>query len=641
MWLSARLGYLNDSLKEFSTLRHINKIRISCQERFLSDRAVTRGECGGNSGIFPSSFVRIIDSFPGGVPSEASTMAYREAEAHQGHQYDNTRPAFGDLDAGLKAAFAPPPPKVSQSSLTHGATMAGCLGPIQTPSTPPQLTPPPQKLPPPPTSQPAVNAKARAPKPPVGQGPRRVSDSLTMALRRGKAKAPSPPAEKEEEEGTGDCSSGHRYQNAQFGYNDEKVKVRPYAIALHSFVPQFDNELGFSDGDVVYLTRQVDADWMEGELSTGETGIFPKSYVNVIVDVSPKGSLGDLEFLSLDLGSGVSSTRTGFLEAGAIYKVAFSFTAETATDVSLVAGEEVTILSHTEENWANVKTSVGLEGQCPVNHLNTCPEPGMDVVHFVSQTGGRAHNRASGSRPRQNNHLKFFDPLCSPDEEMLQIETELIRKATEKADIPVNPGITLHKNINLAPLNGERPRHRFKSSTMGKEQSIESFITQNLAGLKEIRGQKSFHQCQPLPLACNQFPLLPSDQSRTSDQQKQTFQISDSVRQELMDRMDRNRQESSALTSLHRLEPGGKTGPNEKCFLGEEEMYNQHERRRGDEMYEDPDSSSEFLPSSPCPCPEPISSEHLTSSDQLQSLESLYAKVNISNPLPAVTYFNR
>ena len=562
-------------------------------------------------------------------------MAYREAEAHQGHQYDNTRPAFGDLDAGLKAAFAPPPPKVSQSSLTHGATMAGCLGSIQQPpSTPPQLTPPPQKLPPPLTSQTAVNAKARAPKPPVvGQGPRRVSDSLTMALRRGKAKAPSPPAEKEEgEEETGDCSNssgGHRYQNAQFGYNDEKVKVRPYAIALHSFVPQFDNELGFSVGDVVYLTRQVDADWMQGELSTGETGIFPKSYVNVIVDVSPKGSLGDLEFLSLDLGSSVqsSTTRTGFLEQGAIYKVAFSFTAETATDVSLAAGDEVTILSHTEENWANVRTSVGLEGQCPVNHLNTCPEPGMDVVRFVSQTGGgRAPNSRASSRPRQNNHLKFFDPLCSPDEEMLQIETELIRKATEKADIPVNPGITLHKNINLAPLNGERPRHRFKSSTMGKEQSIESFITQNLDGLNEIRGQRS-HQCQPLP-AGNQLPLLSTEQSRTSsDQQKQTFQISDSVRQELMDRMERNRKEVSALPSSHRLGPGGESGTNEKYFLGEEEMY-QDERRRGDEMYEDPDSSSEFLPSSPCPCPEPISSEHLTSSDRLQSLESLYAKVN-------------
>ena len=234
---------------------------------------------------------------------------------------------------------------------------------------------------------------------------------------------------------------------------------------------------------------------MEGELSTGETGIFPKSYVNVIVDVSPRGSLADLEFLSLDLGSKVSSTsQAGFLEQGAVYKVAFSFSAETATDVSLVAGEEVTILSHTEENWAQVRTVVGLEGQCPVNHLNTCPEPtSSDVVGLVGQTRTTNFGSRPASRPRQNNHLKFFDPLCSPDEEMLQIETELIRKATERADIPVNPSITLHKNINLAPLNGDhRPRHRFKSSTAGKEQSIESFITQNLDGLKEIRGQRSF-----------------------------------------------------------------------------------------------------------------------------------------------------
>ena len=43
------------------------------------------------SEIFPSSFARIIDSFPGGAPSEASTMAYREAEEPQHHQYDSTR----------------------------------------------------------------------------------------------------------------------------------------------------------------------------------------------------------------------------------------------------------------------------------------------------------------------------------------------------------------------------------------------------------------------------------------------------------------------------------------------------------------------------------------------------------------------
>ena len=145
--------------------------------------------------------------------------------------------------------------------------MESCLGTVKpSPAATPHMTAPAKKLPPP---TPLTN-KARAPRPPLGQGlqglqgPRRVSDSLTMALRRGKAKAPSPPAEKEDEEEETtpkECSNGgHRYQNAQFGYTGETVKVRPYALAIHSFVPQFDNELALSDGDVVYLTRHVEHD---------------------------------------------------------------------------------------------------------------------------------------------------------------------------------------------------------------------------------------------------------------------------------------------------------------------------------------------------------------------------------------------
>ena len=51
-----------------------------------------RGVCGGRSGIFPSSFVRIIDSFPGDAPGPgADPSSYLRAEMSQGHEYDNTR----------------------------------------------------------------------------------------------------------------------------------------------------------------------------------------------------------------------------------------------------------------------------------------------------------------------------------------------------------------------------------------------------------------------------------------------------------------------------------------------------------------------------------------------------------------------
>ena len=51
-----------------------------------------RGECGGRSGIFPASFVRIVSSFPGDAPGPgADPSSYLRAELTSGHEYDNTR----------------------------------------------------------------------------------------------------------------------------------------------------------------------------------------------------------------------------------------------------------------------------------------------------------------------------------------------------------------------------------------------------------------------------------------------------------------------------------------------------------------------------------------------------------------------
>lgn len=49
--------------------------------------------------------------------------------------------------------------------------------------------------------------------------------------------------------------------------------------------PLFPRELTLQKGDVVYIHRQVDANWYEGE-HHGRAGIFPTSYVEVRVRVS-------------------------------------------------------------------------------------------------------------------------------------------------------------------------------------------------------------------------------------------------------------------------------------------------------------------------------------------------------------------
>ena len=63
----------------------------------------------------------------------------------------------------------------------------------------------------------------------------------------------------------------YRYQTITFenlGYSGANVDVRPYGIAKYPFVAEFDNELSLNEGDMLYLTRYVDKEWMEAEFDS-------------------------------------------------------------------------------------------------------------------------------------------------------------------------------------------------------------------------------------------------------------------------------------------------------------------------------------------------------------------------------------
>ena len=76
-----------------------------------------RGECNGISGLFPASFVRIVDSFPGNVPPDgADVRCYLNAQSgisngkvecigsmRNHNDYMNTQNAFPNLTESLRA----------------------------------------------------------------------------------------------------------------------------------------------------------------------------------------------------------------------------------------------------------------------------------------------------------------------------------------------------------------------------------------------------------------------------------------------------------------------------------------------------------------------------------------------------------
>lgn len=60
--------------------------------------------------------------------------------------------------------------------------------------------------------------------------------------------------------------------------------IMPYHLYMYIFIICVDSELSFKKGDIIYINKVLDENWLEGELN-GRIGIFPVNYleVNLIV----------------------------------------------------------------------------------------------------------------------------------------------------------------------------------------------------------------------------------------------------------------------------------------------------------------------------------------------------------------------
>ncbi|XP_018524452.1 vinexin isoform X2 [Lates calcarifer] len=119
---------------------------------------------------------------------------------------------------------------------------------------------------------------------------------------------------------------------------EKKMKA---ARAKFNFQAQSPKELTLHKGDIVYIHRQVDANWFEGE-HHGRAGIFPTSYVEILLPTEKPTPIKSPTLQVLDYG-----------EAVALY----NFNADLPVELSFRKGEVISITRRVDDKWLEGRIS--------------------------------------------------------------------------------------------------------------------------------------------------------------------------------------------------------------------------------------------------------------------------------------------
>ncbi|XP_043494705.1 sorbin and SH3 domain-containing protein 1 isoform X8 [Polistes fuscatus] len=136
---------------------------------------------------------------------------------------------------------------------------------------------------------------------------------------------------------------------------EQTPEPRLLARALYNFVGQSSRELTFRRGDIIFVRRQVDKNWYEGE-HNAMVGLFPFNYV---------------EILPYD---GMRTTPKKPYEGQARAK--FNFVAQTNLELSLAKGELVVLTRRVDENWYEGRIG-NKKGIFPISYVEVITEPGV------------------------------------------------------------------------------------------------------------------------------------------------------------------------------------------------------------------------------------------------------------------------
>uniref|UniRef100_A0A3P8VJA9 Sorbin and SH3 domain-containing protein 1-like n=1 Tax=Cynoglossus semilaevis TaxID=244447 RepID=A0A3P8VJA9_CYNSE len=195
---------------------------------------------------------------------------------------------------------------------------------------------------------------------------------------------------------TGIVPTHHQFiTNERFGDllnitdNTEKRKSgveRTPAMARFDFRAESLKELPFQKGDIVYIIRQVDQNWYEGE-HHGRVGIFPRSYVELLPPTEKAQPKKCAPVQVLEYGEAVAR---------------FNFNGDTVVEMSFKKGERITLIRRVDENWYEGKISgTNRQGIFPVTYVDVHRKPRVkNATEYSDPPVSHSPQRSTNASPQ-------------------------------------------------------------------------------------------------------------------------------------------------------------------------------------------------------------------------------------------------
>ncbi|XP_036079070.1 sorbin and SH3 domain-containing protein 1 isoform X25 [Rousettus aegyptiacus] len=163
-------------------------------------------------------------------------------------------------------------------------------------------------------------------------------------------------------------------------------EMRP-ARAKFDFKAQTLKELPLQKGDIVYIYKQIDQNWYEGE-HHGRVGIFPRTYIELL----PPAEKAQPKKL----------TPVQVLEYGeAMAK--FNFNGDTQVEMSFRKGERITLLRQVDENWYEGRIpGTSRQGIFPITYVDVIKRPLVkNPVDYIDLPFSSSPSRSATASPQQ------------------------------------------------------------------------------------------------------------------------------------------------------------------------------------------------------------------------------------------------